>query len=289
MVQSMTGFGKAEGQYEGKKINVEMRALNSKNLDLIIRCPQAYKELEIGLRKTIGNLLMRGKVEVFINVVNVGEQTSSSINIPLATQYIKELKALAEATGEKSSDYIAQAMRMPDVLVSDDNSIDDQEAEYVEGLIKKACEGLINFRKQEGKALEADLKGNIDAIDNLLKKVPKYEEARIENIKERIKGNLEELEAKVDDNRFEQELIYYLEKIDINEEKMRLSNHLTYFIKTMNESDVAVGKKLGFISQEIGREINTLGAKANQADLQKIVVNMKDHLEKIKEQVLNSL
>lgn len=289
MVQSMTGFGKAEGEYEGKKISVEMRALNSKNLDLNIRAPQQYKEIDITIRKAIGKVLERGKVEVFINVITTGDQSNTSINTALAKQYIEAMKALAEEVGESSTDYVAQAMRMPDVLVTDNTDLDEQEARLVHQLIDQACEKLIAFRTQEGASIFEDFKANINGIQKLLNRVPEFEEARISNIKERILGNLEELKTKADENRFEQELIYYLEKIDINEEKTRLQNHLTYFMKTMKQGETAVGKKLGFISQEIGREINTLGAKANHAELQKIVVNMKDHLEKIKEQVLNTL
>lgn len=288
MIHSMTGYGKAEGLVNGKKITIEIRALNSKNLDLSVRSPQQFKEIELDIRKIVSNALIRGKVEVFINV-SASTSSNTTINIPLAKQYYEAIKELSTEIGSLPQDYIAQILRMPDVMISDSSALSDEEKNQIFELTKQATHQHNEFRKQEGQSLMNDLTMNIEGIDKLLSEIPQYESSRIEIIKEKIKSNLEELGNKIDENRFEQELIYYIEKIDINEEKIRLANHLKYFLETMHSENLSVGKKLGFISQEIGREVNTLGSKSYDAQLQRLVVNMKDHLEKIKEQVLNTL
>jgi TIGR00255 family protein len=285
---SMTGFGKATGTFEGKKMSVEVRSLNSKGLDLNARVHNFYKELEPIIRKTTGDLLERGKVDVSVNLDSTGETKNFSINKDLAIAYAKDLKEVNEAIGGTSEELLALIMRMPDIFINEKEELGDDEKAVILDLVKRACAKLNEFRRQEGIALENEFTERIGSIAAALTEVPKYEGERIETIRERMKKGLEEVaNANYDDNRFEQELIFYIEKLDISEEKMRLSNHLNYFLETMKTP--LAGKKLGFIAQEIGREINTLGSKCNHAEIQRLVVDMKDNLEKIKEQVLNTL
>lgn len=288
MLMSMTGFGKATGTFEGKKMSVEVRSLNSKGLDLNARVHNFYKELEPIIRKTTGDLLERGKVDVSVNLDSTGETKNFSINKDLAIAYAKDLKEVNEAIGGTSEELLALIMRMPDIFINEKDELSDDEKAVILDLVKEACAKLNEFRRQEGIALEMEFTERIGSIAAALTEVPKYEGERIETIRERMKKGLEEVaNANYDDNRFEQELIFYIEKLDISEEKMRLSNHLNYFLETMKTP--LAGKKLGFIAQEIGREINTLGSKCNHAEIQRLVVDMKDNLEKIKEQVLNTL
>lgn len=287
MIQSMTGYGKAAGEYQGKNYIVEVRSLNSKNLDLNVRLPQHLRPSEMEWRKLLAAKLTRGKCELFINMENT--DSSSTLNVDKLKNYLHELRKVQKELGIGESDLITAAMRIPD-LYQTAEELEENEQAFVQGLIEEAAKKFTAYRTDEGVGLAEDLSQNIKAIQALLEKVPSYEEERIANIKTKLRGALEEkFEAKdVDENRFEQELIYYIEKIDISEEKQRLSNHLKYFLDTMDLKE-SQGKKLNFISQEIGREINTLGSKSYHVELQKIVVQMKDHLEKIKEQVLNTL
>ena len=288
MLKSMTGYGKATAAYSGKRVSVEVRSLNSKSLDLNVRYAPIYKELEGNIRAIIGEYLDRGKVDVTINIDGTGDAKNYTVNQDLAKAYYKDLKALNDAIGEKSEDYLSLILRMPDIYINEKEELTDEEKEWLLGLVKEASEQLNIFRRQEGSALEKEFTERIEDIRRLLLEVPKYENERIDTIRERMRKALEELETKsYDDNRFEQELIFYIEKLDVSEEKMRLMNHLDYFLETMVLP--SGGKKLGFISQEIGREINTLGSKSNHAEKQKLVVDMKDNLEKIKEQILNTL
>ncbi|MBN4072401.1 YicC family protein [Crocinitomix catalasitica] len=290
MLQSMTGFGKATGTYSNKKISVEIKSLNSKNLDLHIRMLPVYREREIGLRKKIGKVLDRGKIECVINVETNGDNKEFTINKELAGNYYSQIMELANHLELKSEDVLNTILKMPEIFTSETEDLDDEEWNYIEGLVEQALEKHIEFRNSEGAALKEEFELRINNIRDAFAKVPEFEDVRIEGIKKRIETNLEEFigGVKVDKNRFEQELIYYLEKIDIAEEKQRLSKHLDFFLETLSQ-DSSQGKKLGFISQEIGREINTLGSKAYHPEMQKLVVQMKDDLEKIKEQVLNTL
>lgn len=284
----MTGYGKATGTYQGKKITIEVRSLNSKSLDLNIRCAPFYKELEGEIRRVIGEQLDRGKVDLSLSIDSTGESKNYSINKDLAKAYTADLKALEEITGKPIDDYATLILRMPDIFVNEKEEIDEEERNWVLSILNEACNQINEFRRQEGIALEKEFEERIGDIRNLLNEVPKYEQERIDIIRARMKKSLEDLDNKsYDDNRFEQELIFYIEKLDVSEEKMRLSNHLDYFLETMKTN--VPGKKLGFIGQEIGREINTLGSKSNHAEMQKLVVDMKDNLEKIKEQILNTL
>lgn len=288
MVLSMTGYGKAAGTFEGKKIVVEIRSLNSKSLDLNLRLMPLYREKELDLRAIIGQHLDRGKVEVSVSLENSGDSKNYTINRELAQAYYNDIKAVAEAVGEEPKDLLAIVMRMPEIFTNEKEQLSEEEGLFLNQLVHEACEQLITFRKQEGDQLKRDFEQNIQRINELLDLVPQYESIRIDIVRERMRASLEKISnTAVDDNRFEQELIFYIEKMDISEEKMRLSNHLNYFVETMEVP--FCGKKLGFITQEIGREINTLGSKSYHVEMQKLVVEMKDHLEKIKEQVLNTL
>lgn len=284
----MTGYGKSTGSFEGKKVIVEMRSLNSKSLDLNLRLPSIYREKELEMRAIISEQLDRGKVELSISIENTGESRSTTINRELATAYFNDLKQLATAVGETSTDLLGIVMRMPDVFSNEKLELSEPEGVFILDLVKQACAQLNQFRKQEGDQLRKEFQTQIDSIARLLTQVPSFEQERIQIVRERMRTSLEKItNVAVDDNRFEQELIFYIEKMDISEEKMRLSNHLDYYLETMDVP--SCGKKLGFISQEIGREINTLGSKSYHVEMQKIVVEMKDHLEKIKEQILNTL
>jgi len=287
----MTGYGKAETILENVKISIELKSLNSKQLDVNIRMPYSYNSKEIELRSLISKSLERGKISVFLNIEYLGDKSNHSININLAEVYYNQLRELANKVGNSTDNLLQSVMRMPDVVKPVNEKVDENEWKEVIKLAKEALDKQDEFRLQEGKTLEEDFRLRISNILNLLKQVDKYENLRIETIKERMQQSLNKHfdEASVDKNRFEQELIFYFEKLDITEEKVRLSKHCDYFIETLNENIISKGKKLGFILQEIGREINTLGSKSNNQDMQKIVVQMKDELEKIKEQALNIL
>jgi uncharacterized protein (TIGR00255 family) len=288
MLLSMTGFGKTNGVHGTKKVSVEIRSLNSKSLDLNLKFNGPYKELESDIRKIIAEQLIRGKIDVGVYLESSGPSDSGSINSELAIQYYHNIRALNEQMDNQPTDYLALVLKMPDVVNYQSTEISEEEKEWVLQLVSDTCKALSNFRKQEGEAIKADLKNRIDAIRKDLLEIPKFESERISTVKDRIQKGLKELEnSSIDLNRLEQEMIFYIEKMDISEEKIRLSNHLDYFTETMHLP--FSGKKLGFIAQEIGREINTLGSKSNHTEMQKLVVEMKDNLEKIKEQVLNTL
>lgn len=288
MVLSMTGYGKATASFEGKKIVVEIRSLNSKSLDLNLRLTSSYREKELEIRAIIAEYLDRGKVEASITIENTTETKNFTINKAVVATYYNDLKSIANDLGESTTNILPIVMRLPEIFSNEKETVSPEEMAFVFELMKEACANLVAFRKQEGDQLRADFQSNINRIAELLAAVPVYENERIDIVRERMRAGLEKLTAmKIDENRFEQELIFYIEKMDISEEKMRLRNHLDYFVNTM---DIPLcGKKLGFITQEIGREINTLGSKSYHVEMQKIVVEMKDHLEKIKEQVLNTL
>ncbi len=288
MLKSMTGYGKSTGTYEGKKVTVEVRSLNSKSMDLNVRVPQNYKEFEADIRKIIGEELDRGKVDVSVNLESTGETKGSVLNQELARSIYNDLKAFNDSIGEKTEDYLSLIVRMPDIMINVKEEISEEEKNWLLKNVREACVQLSDFRRQEGIALENDFTERIEDIRRLLLEVPKYEKERVDIVRERMRKALEDIESgSYDDNRLEQEMIFYVEKLDVSEEKMRLANHLDYYLETMKKE--SSGKKLGFISQEIGREINTLGSKSNHAEMQKLVVDMKDNLEKIKEQILNTL
>jgi uncharacterized protein (TIGR00255 family) len=288
MLQSMTGFGKATGSFQGKKVTIEIRALNSKTLDLYVRVPSIYRPIESFMRKILMQELERGKVDVNVNIDDSEDAKSVSVNKSLAKAYYEDLKSVNEAIGEESVDYLAMIMRMPDVLSSQREDLQESEKQFLLDLLSECCIALNDFRKQEGEALQTEFTERIEDIRRLLFEIEPYEHIRVETIRAKLDKQLEEAtEGQYDLSRLEQELIFYVEKFDVAEEKMRLTNHLDYFLETMQTE--RTGRKLGFITQEIGREINTLGSKSNQADMQKKVVEMKDNLEKMKEQVLNTL
>ena len=284
----MTGFGKVTAELPSKKVTVEIKALNSKQLDLSTRIPSIYKDKEMELRSLLLQSLERGKVEFNIFIEYIGKDTPTQINLAAVENYYNQIKEIAEKLNiSVPNDWFQTLLRMPDAIKSETVEPDESEWEVVLETVKDAIKHLCDFRIQEGAMLQKLFEQKIANIATLLKEVEKYEGERIEKIKARIMDNLQKIAEKdYDKNRFEQEMIYYIEKLDVNEEKQRLSNHLKYFISTM-ESGSGQGKKLGFIAQEMGREINTLGSKSNHAEMQKIVVQMKDELEQIKEQVLN--
>lgn len=284
---SMTGFGKAILQLPAKKITIEVKSLNSKQLDINVRMPSFYKEKESAIRQRVAEELNRGKVDLSFYSEVTGAEKAPRVNGTLVKEYINQLKGIMDETGVQG-DVLAAVMRLPDVMQSADDELSDDEWKAIEGVLHEALEQLNRFRSDEGATLKLDLEGRIEVIRGKLALVKEYEEDRVKRIKDRLSRSLAELNEKPDENRYEQELIYYLEKLDVTEEKVRLNSHLDYFVQLMNEGG-PIGKKLGFISQEMGREINTLGSKANHADMQKLVVEMKDELEKIKEQVLNIL
>lgn len=285
MIHSMTGYGKSVVQLPTKKITIELKSLNSKNLDLNARMPSIYREKELTLRKVIAKELVRGKVDFSIYVETTAEDTSTKINTPVVKQYMKQLK---EVTSGEEIELLKMAVRFPDALNTEREEIDENEWQTIETEIKEAIKSIKSYRLDEGKVLEADFKKRVAIIDDLLEKVIAMDPERVEGVRERLRKGVEELREKYDENRFEQELVYYIEKFDITEEKVRLKNHLNYFIEALNSKD-SNGKKLGFIGQEMGREINTIGSKSNYAPMQQLVVQMKDELEKIKEQLLNVL
>ncbi len=285
MIQSMTGFGKSITQIPNKKITVELKSLNSKNFDLNARIPSQYREKELDLRNMISNSLQRGKVDLSIYVEFTGEQTSTNVNSPVVKAYMDQLRDIVNAN---EIELLKMAVKMPDALKTEREEIDEEEFNAIESAVKEALEEINKFRNDEGEALEKDLSLRISNIKDLLEQVIKMDPDRVESVRERLRKGIDELKEEVDENRFEQELVYYIEKFDITEEKVRLENHLEYFQKTLDTSD-SNGRKLAFISQEIGREINTIGSKSNYAPMQQLVVQMKDELEKIKEQILNVL
>ena len=286
MIQSMTGFGKATLQLPTKKITVEIKSLNSKGLDLNTRMPSFFREMELGLRNQISSRLERGKIDFSLYVEITGEETSSKINVPIVRGYINQMKAVIPNADE--TELMKMAVRMPDALKTERDEIDENEWKKIQTVIDEALENIAQFRKDEGVSLEREFLHRIANIMTLMNNAVSYDAERVETVKTRLRNALDELKENVDENRFEQELIFYLEKYDITEEKVRLENHLNYFIETIAGTE-ANGRKLGFITQEMGREINTMGSKSNHTEMQKLVVMMKDELEKIKEQVLNVL
>ena len=288
MLLSMTGFGKSNGVFESKKVSVEIRSLNSKGLDLSLKIASPYRDLETDIRKMLSENLDRGKVDIGIFIESTNESLNNIINNEVATKYYSAIKKLNESWGEAPQDYLSIVLRMPEVLNTQTAELTEEEKKWILNLVEETCGKLNDFRAQEGAALKKEFELRIGEIRSLLSQIEAFEDIRILQIKERILKGLKELEHPgLDQNRLEQEMIFYLEKLDVSEEKMRLTNHLNYFIETMNSP--LSGKKLGFIAQELGREINTLGSKSNHGDMQRLVVEMKDNLEKIKEQVLNTL
>ncbi len=290
MIQSMTGYGKTVVAYKGKKINVEIKSLNSKQLDLTTRIAPLYREKEMEIRQLIAEKVLRGKVEFCIWIEKDASTEASPVNMALMQNYYNQLQAFAAQNELKNIDWMQTLTRMPDVLTKTEVEVleDDEWTAVRQGVIE-AVQHLVDFRTQEGAALEKKFGEKIDNIEKLLASIELYEKARVEKIRNRIIDGLKQIpEADYDKNRLEQELIYYIEKLDISEEKQRLANHLKYFRETMADKP-GQGKKLGFIAQEMGREINTTGSKSNQAEMQNVVVKMKDELEQIKEQVLNAL
>lgn len=285
MIQSMTGYGKSVIQLPTKKISIEIKSLNSKNLDLNTRMPSMYREKELGVRKLIASKLVRGKVDFSLYMEITGEETSTQINTTVVKQYIKQLKEVVDGD---ATEMLKMAVRMPDALTTERDEIDENEWSEIAAVIDSSLEKIEQYRLDEGQTLEDDFIGRVERISNLLDDVITMDPDRIEGVRERLTKGIADIKEKVDENRFEQELVYYIEKFDITEEKVRLKNHLDYFQKAL-KSDDSNGKKLGFISQEMGREINTIGSKSNHAPMQKLVVQMKDELEKIKEQLLNVL
>lgn len=291
MIQSMTGYGKAEYEFQSKKITVEIKSLNSKQLDLNSRVPSLYKEKELDLRNEISRELTRGKIDLYISVDSVDEDMPVTLNSKLVKGYYQQVANISkELNLPLPDDIITSLLRLPDVLKSEKQEVSDEEWAALVSCTSNAIKTLKEFRFQEGVALEKDISERIQLITNLAVAIEPFEEQRIIKVRQKIQQGLSDLMAsdKLDQNRFEQELIYYIEKLDITEEKVRLSNHCKYFTETINSAD-SNGKKLAFITQEIGREINTIGSKSNDSDMQKIVVQMKDELEKIKEQINNVL
>ena len=291
MLQSMTGFGKASGTYGNKKITVEIRSVNSKQLDMNIRIPSAFRDKEMELKNFVAQKAERGKTDVSIYYENLGEDKTFSLNKDVAKAYINEIKLLGNELGITVTEQTLSAvLRMPEVVSTEKKEADDNEWKTIMTLVDASLNSFIDFRMAEGGKLENDLKQRVNAILENLKKTEPFDQQRIQSVRDKIQKSLNEWlqQENIDKNRFEQELIYYIEKLDVSEEKLRLKTHCDYFTETMEKENNS-GRKLGFITQEIGREINTLGSKANQADMQKLVVLMKDELEKIKEQVLNVL
>lgn len=290
MLQSMTGFGKSTGTFENKKITVEIKSLNSKSLDVFLKLPNIYRQNEIDLRKLITAQLERGKVDCIITVEQLENYTSQKINKDVVKSYYKQLQEIKEDLNLGNEDVLNTLLRLPDVFSVQSEEFNSDEWDFILKISNQALDNLNDFRTREGNELKTEFENRIQKIFDAFNKIPQYEEVRIQTLKDRIENNLEEFmgNASIDKNRFEQELIYYIEKIDISEEKHRLENHLHFFIETLN-SKTSQGKKLGFITQEIGREINTLGSKSYHSEMQKLVVEMKDELEKIKEQVLNTV
>lgn len=286
MLYSMTGYGKASAPVSNKKISIEIKTLNSKSQDIYTKIPNQYKEIELPIRQIIAEQLTRGKIDVLFTVESLDNSTPTQINKELAKAYFEDIQLTNEVIQQENIDYLSLILRMPDIFITSDVGLTDEEKDQIYSLVKTTCEEVNLFRRQEGEALEKDFTNYIETIRSLAEEVTKYEEERIDGVKQRLLKGLEEI-GTYDEVRYHQELVYYIEKLDISEEKMRLANHLDYFLTTMKEE--SSGKKLGFIAQEIGREINTMGSKCSHSEIQRLVVNMKDVLEKIKEQVLNTL
>ena len=285
MIKSMTGFGKAETQFQNKNYILELRSLNSKGLELNTRLPIQFREIEIHLKKIIGESLQRGKVDLSLNIEYIEQSSSKNINLGVVNQYIEQLREIEDAD---RLDLLKIAMRLPDTLKTELNDNEEDEIKTIESLLEKALINLNKYKVDEGSSLEEDFKKRLIKLKALIDKVIQIDPERKEKIENKLRTSIEELQIEIDENRFEQELIYYIEKYDITEERVRLDSHIEYFTHTMENSS-SNGKKLGFIAQEMGREINTIGSKASHAGLQKVVIQMKDELEKIKEQLLNVL
>jgi len=289
MLVSMTGYGKANGSFATKNITAEIKSLNSKQFDLTVKLPTAYREKELSLRGMLAEKLGRGKVDLNITIEDAEDQKRVTINQSLALAYLKEINLLADAGGlQRDKNILSALLSMPDVLQSEKNELDENEWNAVVAIVEEAADAMVRFREIEGARLEKDIQARVESIEKLRQEVDAYLPERLQTVRERIEKNLDDLvnHDEADKNRLEQEIIYYLEKLDITEEHTRLKGHCIYFMDTMKETGM-VGKKLAFISQEMGREINTMGSKANHVAIQKLVVEMKDELEKIKEQLLN--
>ncbi len=289
MLLSMTGYGRATQNQQEKTFSVELRSLNSKYTDLRLKSPQNLREKEQELRKMVKNFAQRGKLELTVEIKSLGGSEQFGLNVPLFQTYYKALSELAQEVNYTDNNLMSAILRLPNVVASSDGELAKEDWVILKQTVEQAMEKFQDFRKTEGAVLAQDLTAGVESIAALLKEVVPYEKERVENVKTRLYRNLEEHLGKdrIDDNRYEQEVLFYLEKMDINEEKVRLAQHCKYFLEILNNKDLAKGRKLSFISQEIGREINTLGAKAYSADIQKLVVGMKDELEKIKEQIAN--
>ena len=288
MIQSMTGYGKSVLHLSDKKVTIEVKSLNSKNLDLNVRMPSYYREKELAVRKELASKLVRGKVDFSIYIEMTADETSTTVNKGVVSEYIQQLRNVVQTGSSNDVELLKMAVKMPDALKTEREELNEDEWAQINTNIQEAIKDIIQYRIDEAASLEDDFKLRIKNIQHYLEEVKSFDDARIEFVKERLKKAIDELKVTTDENRFEQELIYYLEKLDINEEKVRLANHLTYFLQELDTED-SNGKKLGFIVQEIGREINTIGSKANFAPMQKAVIQMKNELEKIKEQILNVL
>ena len=288
MIQSMTGYGKSVLHLSDKKVTIEVKSLNSKNLDLNVRMPSYYREKELAVRKELATKLVRGKVDFSIYIEMTADETSTTVNKGVVSEYMQQLRNVVQTGSSNDVELLKMAVKMPDALKTEREELNEDEWAQINTNIQEAIKDIIQYRIDEAASLEDDFKLRIKNIQHYLEEVKSFDDARIEFVKERLKKAIDELKVTTDENRFEQELIYYLEKLDINEEKVRLANHLSYFLQELDTED-SNGKKLGFISQEIGREINTIGSKSSDAEMQKIVVQMKDELEKIKEQLLNIL
>lgn len=288
MIQSMTGYGKSVLHLVDKKITIEVKSLNSKNLDLNVRMPSYYREKELHVRKKLASKLVRGKVDFSIYIEMTSDETPSKINKKVVSSYMQQLKNVVQAGSTHDLELLQMAVKMPDALKIEREELNEQEWAQISSHIDEAIKEIIQYRMDEATSLEEDFKLRIKNIQLYLEEIKSFDSERIDHVKKRLQKSIETLEVTIDQNRFEQELIYYLEKLDINEEKVRLANHLLYFLQELDTED-SNGKKLGFIVQEIGREINTIGSKANYAPMQKAVVQMKNELEKIKEQILNVL
>lgn len=289
-MQSMTGYGKSVCELPSKTVAIEIKTLNSKQLDIFTRIPTIYKEKELEIRNTLSRYLIRGKAELSITYENNDTASTAKINLPLVKEYYDQLKSLVLELDDEKEQLLQTVMRFPDTLKVEKEELDEDEWKQIAVKIEEALRAIKEFRNQEGKALEKDILERVQSISAMLKDIDPYEKNRISRIREKIRNSLNEVfeKDKVDENRFEQELLYYLEKVDITEEKVRLANHCDFFLEVARDKE-SVGKKLGFIAQEMGREINTIGSKANHSEIQRIVVQMKDELEKIKEQLMNVL
>ncbi len=288
MIQSMTGYGKSVLQLPTKKVTIEIKSLNSKNLDLNVRIPSYYKEKELSVRKKLASSLVRGKVDFSIFVEMTADETSTTINHGVVKEYMQQLRNVVQTGSSDDVSLLKMAINMPDALKTEREELDENEWNLINENIDVAIKEIVQYRIDEAASLEIDFRERVANIRKFLEEVYSYDADRIENVKARLQKAIDDLKVDTDQNRFEQELIYYLEKLDINEEKVRLSNHLDYFLQTLETPD-SNGKKLGFIVQEMGREINTTGSKANFAPMQKAVIQMKNELEQIKEQILNVL